>query len=298
MENVNSMKTDWEYHTLWRRLVPLYDPREAQAIVRTLLEEGYGLAMAEAITGGVERLPQEMKDRLTDQMGLLCQGVPIQQVLGFAWFCNRRFGVSPDVLTPRPETEELCRWMLQDQGGRTGVALLDIGTGSGCIACTMALDLPQAKVAAIDVSAAALDVARQNAHSLGAEVHFIEADILRLTNCVADRVNMNNRYDVIVSNPPYITNKERTEMHRNVLEHEPHAALFVPDDDPLLFYRHIARLGLDALRPDGSLYFEINPLFSQDLQDVLQGMGYTNIVIKKDEQGKERMARAQRAPSP
>lgn len=290
----HTLETQWQYHTLWRRLVPLYEAREAQAIVRTLLQEGYNLTMADVIADGVERLPQEKKDQMSTQMEQLCQAVPLQQVLGFAWFCGRRFSVSPHVLTPRPETEELCQWILQDLGKKDGLTLLDIGTGSGSIACTLALELPNAKVTALDISSEALDVAIHNANRLGAKVHFIKADILQQENLSNDNNTDDKQYDVIVSNPPYITNKERAEMHRNVLEHEPHTALFVPDNDPLLFYRSIAHYGLRALRPGGLLYFEINPLFSGELFTLLQDMGYTSIELKTDEQNKERMIKALR----
>jgi len=285
-------KNRMEYQTMWRRLVPLYEAREAQAIVRTLLDEGYGLSMADVLTGGVERLTQGATERLAKQMESLSLGVPLQQVLGYAWFCDRRYAVSPHVLTPRPETEEMCRWIVENMRQTGEQHLLDIGTGSGCIACTLALDLPQAKVTAVDISDKALQVASSNAESLGAKVRFLRKDILEPA-IGSDSDLRQQRYDIIVSNPPYITNGERAQMHRNVLEHEPHTALFVPDEDPLLYYRAIARLALDALKPGAWLYFEINPLFCQPLCQMLHDLGYANTTLKADEQGKIRMARAQ-----
>ena len=282
------MKTEWNYHALWRQLVPLYDAREAQALVRALLQDGHGLSMADVLTDGVERLPQERKERLVAQMEQLYQAVPVQQVLGFAWFCNRRFAVSPDVLTPRPETEELCRWILQGGEEKDVVALLDVGTGSGCIACTLAAEQPEARVTGWDVSAVALEIARENAKRTNVHVSFEQVDVLRRCRSIGDK------WDFIVSNPPYVCKREKAAMERNVLDYEPHLALFVPDDDPLLFYRAIAAYGQEALKPGGWLYFELNPLYASDVQRLLSMMLYHNIETKEDQFGKQRMIRAKR----
>ena len=220
-------------------------------------------------------------DRLLEQE-------PIQYVLGQANFCGRTFMVNEHVLIPRPETEELCRW-INSQDASPRVRLLDIGTGSGCIAITLAAMYPKAEVTAWDISPEALEVARENAKRTHVNVSFEQIDILHLPSNL-----LHQTYDLIVSNPPYICNKERACMEANVLEHEPHTALFVPDDDPLLFYHAIAQYGQTALEPEGWLYFEINPLYAQPLSDMLHMMSYHDIELKLDQYGKQRMIRAKR----
>jgi release factor glutamine methyltransferase len=201
------------------------------------------------------------------------------------------YHVEPGVLIPRPETEELVRWKplpLPSPKGE-GVNILDIGTGSGCIAITLAAMYPEAKVTAWDISEKALEVARKNAKHLAVNVNFEQVDIL--ANSQQPKANS---YDIIVSNPPYICNKEREAMEQNVLDYEPHEALFVPDDDPLLFYRAIAEYGNKALKSDGWLYFEINPLYAEPLRELLSTMSYHDLEIKNDQYGKQRFIRARR----
>ena len=219
------------------------------------------------------------------------QGEPIQYVIGFANFCNRDFAVEPDVLIPRPETEELCYWIVQDAKNATptsqGKTILDIGTGSGCIAITLALDIPKTKVTAWDISKEALAVACANADALKAtNVTFAQKDILK------EEVGGGCLYDIIVSNPPYICKKEADEMEQNVLEYEPHTALFVPDNDPLLFYRHIAEYAAKTLKPHGKLYFEINPLYAGQIKKMLAEQGFIDIIVKEDQFNKQRMIKA------
>jgi release factor glutamine methyltransferase len=221
-------------------------------------------------------------DRLLDQE-------PIQYVLGQADFCGRTFMVNEHVLIPRPETEELCRW-INSQDACPRVRLLDIGTGSGCIAITLAAMYPKAEVTAWDISPEALEVARENAKRTHVHVSFEQVDALNLPHSSF----LTSHFSLIVSNPPYICNKERACMEANVLEHEPHTALFVPDDDPLLFYRAIAQYGQTALEPRGWLYFEINPLYAQPLYDMLRMMSYHDIELNLDQYGKQRMIRAKR----
>jgi len=188
------------------------------------------------------------------------------------------------VLIPRPETYELCQWSIDAFKGGT---ILDIGTGSGCIACTIAAALPLAAVTAWDVSETALSVACGNAKRTNVQVSFERVDALNIPPTP-------DRWDIIISNPPYICERERAAMERNVLDYEPAEALFVPDDDPLLFYRAIAAYGQGALKPGGRLYFELNPLYASDVQHLLSMMLYHNIEIKEDQYGKQRMIRAQR----
>lgn len=277
------------YPELWKRLTTLYAEGEAKAIARMVYEVRYGLTLGDLLMGRDADLPQEELELMAQQLE---QGEPVQYVLGEEQFGGRTFKVTPDILIPRPETYELCEWVM-DEGQRTkdeGQTILDIGTGSGCIAITLALGLPQAKVTAWDISDKALAVARENAQRLGADVTFEQVDALNPpTSKFIPRTSF---LDIIVSNPPYICEKEKGQMEQNVLEHEPSLALFVPDDDPLLFYRAIARLGMSALMAGGWLYFEINPLHRDELVAMLSDMGYTQIEVRADQFGKQRMVRA------
>lgn len=268
------------YTELWRTLTAVYDEREAQAVARLVLEEHFGLTMADVLTG---RMPDE--GELAPIRQRLLAGEPVQYVLGWAAFGGRRFAVRPGVLVPRPETYELCQWTVDAERGAR--AILDVGTGSGCIACTLAAELAGAAVTAWDVSARALGVARENAERTNVNVSFEQVDVL--SNPPASR-----SWDVIVSNPPYVCEREQAAMERHVLDYEPHLALFVPDDDPLRFYRAIAAYGCQSLKPGGRLYFELNPLYAAELPPLLSAMSYHDIEIKADQYGKQRMIRAQR----
>ena len=286
------------YTDFWKRLATQYGEGEAKAIARLVYEVRYGLSLGDLLMGRDNEVPQEELE-LTAQR--LEQGEPVQYVLGEEQFGGRTFKVTPDVLIPRPETYELCNWLTADHSPLTThhspLTILDIGTGSGCIAITLALELPQAKVTAWDISDKALAVARENAQRLGADVTFEQVDILayglRLTAYGPPPSTFNPPpLTIIISNPPYICEAEKGQMERNVLEHEPSLALFVPDNDPLLFYRTIARLGLSALMAGGWLYFEINPLHRDELVTMLSDMGYTQIEVRADQFGKQRMVRA------
>ena len=218
------------------------------------------------------------------------KGEPVQYIIGVADFYGRQFQVAPGVLIPRPETSELCRWIIscrQEAGGR----ILDIGTGSGCIAITLALDIPDAIVTAWDISDDALRIASENARRLGASVTFEHCNALNIS-LTSHLSPLTSHYDLIVSNPPYICEKEKSAMECNVLDHEPHLALFVPDDDPLLFYRTIAQYAAEALTAQGSLFFEINPLYADDLAQMLRMMSYHGILIHQDQFGKPRFLKA------
>ncbi|MCR4852972.1 MAG: peptide chain release factor N(5)-glutamine methyltransferase [Prevotella sp.] len=274
------------YQELWHSLTPLYEPGEAQAIVRMLLDERFGLSLADVVCGGAEQLSE---DDLRPLMSRLQQGEPIQYVLGRAMFCGHTFGVAPGVLIPRPETEELCQWIAAD--AHRGGGILDVGTGSGCIAITLALACRQAHVTAVDISADALAIARQNASQLGATVDFRQLDILHSASL------LEGPFSVIVSNPPYICHKERESMHENVLRHEPEGALFVPDDDPLLFYRAIAHAGRRLLSPGGELFFEINPLYHDALVTLLSDEGYSETESRRDAFGKTRFIKSTFKPN-
>ena len=283
------------YRELWQPLTSRYTEPEAKAVARYLLEVGYGLSMTDILSGGAERLPA---DEMEENRRRLLNGEPVQYVIGKAEFGGRIFKVSPAVLVPRPETYELCQWVEKEERGERkeerDYSVLDIGTGSGCIAITLALDMPYAKVEAWDISEKALNIARQNAESLNAQVHFRQVDALNEPTEDSSLFTLHSSLNIIISNPPYICKQEETAMEAHVLDHEPHQALFVPDNDPLLFYRAIAQYGKSALVAGGWLYFEINPLYHEVLEKMLDEMGYFCIEMRKDQFGQWRFARAQR----
>ena len=273
------------YQEIWQRLSSSYDEGEAKAVARYLLDVGYGLTMTDIIGGAVETLDES---RLNEQLRRLQAGEPVQYVLGRTFFCGHEFRVRPGVLIPRPETEELvgvaCDKVARygERSGRNDgeIHILDIGTGSGCIAISLALAMPDAQVEAWDVSHEALAIARENARRLGAKVTFKQQDILKAPSL--------GKATLIISNPPYICEKERKDMEQRVLDHEPSLALFVPDDDPLLFYRAIAEYATRALTPKGLLLFEINPLYKDAMEEMLLSLHFHDIVFHEDQFGKIR----------
>lgn len=281
------------YQELKRQLMQRYDGSEAAAVARYLLEIKYGLTIADVACGGVDQLDEDV---LAVDVARLLNGEPVQYVVGEAEFFGRRFVVRPGVLIPRPETEELCQWILSADHasasgeGKRGISILDIGTGSGCIAVTLAADLPMASVFAWDISERALTIARENACRHAVNVQLEKHDVL----APLPSFSCETTFSLIVSNPPYVCRSEAAQMEPHVLEHEPHEALFVPDDDALLFYRVIARLGLQLLLPGGWLYFEINPLYADDIVSLMREMEYTDVETRRDQFGKTRMIRGRR----
>ena len=262
------------------RLTPLYGEREAQQIARIVICELGGLSFTDLTLSPDESLEI---DTLESAIEELASGRPVQYVLGHTEFCGLDFRVREGVLIPRPETEELVQWIvcgnhLPDQ------SILDVGTGSGAIAITLAHLLPVARVTAVDLSPQALTIARENAQRLQTKVSFEEADALGEL-FPGER----GRFDLIISNPPYIPERERTLMRPNVTEHEPSLALFVPDNDPLLFYRSIARNARRLLRPEGSLYFEIHEDFAEEISRMLVEEGFPTTEVRKDINDKNRM---------
>lgn len=345
------------YNQLWKRLTAIYNEREAQAIVRTVLDALFGMSLTDICLGKVTQLSADDTTRLEKIMQRLEKSEPVQYVLGAEWFAGRLFDVAPGVLIPRPETEDLVKWACdeakekekednskeergkeekevskkreaqkkeeqplssplkeEEEGLRKGEdaskkeeqllssllksnkevskkgeevphpSILDIGTGSGCIAITVALALPQARVTAWDISTDALAIAAGNAHRLGASVRFEHQDALSAPDD-------EERWDVIVSNPPYICDRERADMSDNVLSYEPELALFVPDSDPLLFYRAIARYASKALKPGGRLLFETNTAYTHEVAQVMADEGFTAIEVRNDCFGKPRMVK-------
>lgn len=275
------MKT---YQQLWQSLTPLYEAGEAQAIVRTVLEVKYGMTLTDIICGKVNELSADEGKKLEEIAGRLQKGEPVQYILGQTDFAGRTFHVAPGVLIPRPETAELCNWIAEDCQPNTRI--LDICTGSGCIAITLGLNIKESEVTGWDISEDALRIARKNVETLGATNVSIEhRDALALSDD-------GKSWNIIVSNPPYICEKEKTEMEKNVLDYEPDIALFVPDENPLKFYLAITKFASIGLCNNGLLYFEINPVYEKETRMMLDGFGFKDIVTKEDSFGKERMMRA------
>ena len=287
------------YQEICRRLSDVYDVREAKAVARILIEELFALSYADIICGGVEQLNAIDEKRLEEALRRLMAGEPLQYVLGYADFAGLRFGVAPGVLIPRPETEWLVDRAATMVGqGRDDASampynegkprILDIGTGSGCIAVSVKKRLPQAYVEAWDISADALNIAKANAARLSANVEFRQCDALK---ALAGEQSWN----CIVSNPPYICLSESEAMEKNVLEHEPHTALFVPDSDPLLFYRAIGDYAVKTLLPGGVLLFECNTRYAQATANMLLGIGMEQAKVVDDCFGKPRFVEARKA---
>lgn len=289
------MKT---YQQLWQSITTLYEAGEAQAIVRTVLDVKYGMTLTDIICGKVNELSADEERKLEEIIRRLQKGEPVQYVLGEAYFAGRTFHVEPGVLIPRPETAELCEWIEKDVTESKGITegekeentirILDICTGSGCIAITLGLNIGGSEVTGWDISEDALKIAQGNVALLDAgNVKIGYQDALKLAE-TSDA----GRWNIIVSNPPYICEKEKAEMEKNVLDYEPDLALFVPDENPLKFYRAIAEFASTELRSRGLLYFEINPLYEKETREMLEGFGFEDIETKEDSFGKKRMMRA------
>lgn len=256
------------------RLQPYYTAEEVSALSRIVCCDLLGQAPTDYYLGKDIVLSSKKEQELEDILQRLSRFEPLQYIEGRTLFLGREFWVAPGVLIPRPETEELVELMLKEIPA--DARILDVGTGSGCIAISLAKELPDTLVTAWDVSPEALSVARANARKLQADVRFVECDVLA---CQVDEVGL---YDVIVSNPPYVTEAEKADMEPNVLQWEPSLALFVPDDDPLRFYRRIAVLGRDMLADGGRLYFEINRAYGREMVEMLRTMGYVGVRVEKD----------------
>ena len=267
-------------------LQDIYPPEEVKALSMLICCDMLGLDALD-IYMGKDIILSECKQReLENIIFRLQKNEPIQYIRGFAEFCGRKFKVAPGVLIPRPETAELVELIVKENPGARH--LLDIGTGSGCIAISLDKNLPDAKVDAWDISEEALAIARKNNEELDAQVTFRRQDVFS-----ADGMQ-GTSYDIIVSNPPYVTETEKTEMEANVLDWEPGLALFVPDEDPLRFYRQIAELGRKLLRPGGKLYFEINQAYGQDMIRMIEMNQYRDVRVIKDIFGKDRIVTANR----
>jgi len=270
------------------RLASIYEKTEAHNIVLQLLQRGTKLSRARLLSDGEVSFKGAEAEEMEQCMARVLQHEPIQYILGSVDFRGVSLKVDHRVLIPRPETEELVEWVLQESSCSRCI-ILDCCTGSGCIAIALAKQLPEATLLACDISLDALEVARENAVRNQVKIHFFEADVLSPE--FAAKISP---ADIIVSNPPYVLNQEAAAMHANVLNFEPHQALFVSDDDPLIFYRAIANAALHKLSQKGKLFFEINATFGREVVRMLKLVGFTHIELKNDLSGNSRMVRAQR----
>lgn len=260
-----------------------YPTGEVTALTRIIATELLGFSQTSFFLKDDVTLTAEQESQLCNTLERLKEHEPIQYILGYSDFCGLRFNVTTATLIPRPETSELVEWVASEAAGKERI--LDIGTGSGCIAVSLSHKMPQSKVTAWDISPEALAVATENSKANNCNVTFEQIDILAYKPA-------GEQFDIIVSNPPYIKENEKEAMHANVLDWEPHTALFVPNNDPLLFYRTIAEKGLTLLPPGGKLYFEINRAHGKETIEMLTTLGYTSIELRKDIADNDRMIRA------
>lgn len=270
-------------HYIRKELADRYPPAEIESFIRLIFSWLKNYSPTDIIVKSDRALDADERQKLVDIVERLKNNEPIQYILGETEFYGLPFRVTPAVLIPRPETEELVDWILRNNQIENPT-ILDIGTGSGCIPVSLKKNLPGAKVSACDISPEALAVARQNAALNEAEVNFFELDILK-----NNQSEVNEKLDILVSNPPYITEKEKNLMQQNVLDFEPHLALFVANDSALIFYEAIARFGALNLKPGGKLYWEINEAYGEDCVQLLERTGYSAIQLHRDMQGRDRM---------
>jgi release factor glutamine methyltransferase len=277
------MQQSFDY--ISQSLSHLYSKPEAGRLAMLIMEHITQFSQAKILTNKNTILSDTQHEKVQLIVERLKKNEPLQYILGESEFYGLNFEVNPATLIPRPETEELVDWIIADQQDLSQ-HILDIGTGTGCIAISLAKNIPNSIVTAFDVSLDALETANKNASLNQVKVDFKEYDILQKEN------HFNGVFDIIVSNPPYVCEKEKTEMKDNVLKYEPHLALFVPDNDPLLFYRSIAHFARTHLTENGSLYFEINRAFGKETCDMLAELGFSSIQLKKDLSGNDRMIKA------
>jgi len=272
---------------LTKELNKVYDDDELKNIIELVTEHITNMSRAEQVKNKVPYLTCTQLENLDEITEKLKKNEPVQYVLGEAWFTGMKFKVNKNVLIPRPETEELVDWILREAASHElrAASILDVGTGSGCIPITIKKILQEANVSAIDVCSEALFTATENAIELNVGVNFLLLDFLN-----EERWNELGQYDIIVSNPPYVKQSEINTMHERVKEFEPHLALFVPDEDALLFYKKLSDFALKHLKPDGNLFVEINEALGEQVVNLFRG--FANIELRKDMQGKDRMIKA------
>lgn len=285
MNYVCVMKLTEAYQNLVKNISVIYHPREAENIADLVTEKISGIT-PQNLRSTDRNLSDDEISAITSAEKRLLNNEPVQYILNEAWFYDAPFYVDRNVLIPRPETEELVNWVIKENKNNSTFSILEIGTGSGCIPITLKRKLPQAKVLSCDISEGAIEVAKRNAAQLLAEVEFLQLDILNPKNWMQLPI-----VDIIVSNPPYITNDEKTTIAKNVIDNEPEIALFVPDDNPLVFYEVIAILGKTHLKPQGCIYVEINEELGIQVMSLFNRNQY-KAELMKDMQGKDRMVKA------
>ena len=279
---MNSMTIKHYRDYFIQELTPLYEVGEAESFFYLVLEAKHQLKRVDLALQPDLAFSEFELESWSSILQQLKQEIPIQYILGFTHFYGLEFEVNSAVLIPRPETEELVDWIINSSKVHSKLKILDIGTGSGCIAISLAKNFPNAEVFALDVSEKALATAKKNAALNQVAIQFIHQSIL-------ETEDLGQQFDVIVSNPPYVRHLEKQEIKKNVLDNEPHLALFVDDNDALVFYRKIAQLAQKNLNPQGQLYFEINQYLGQEMLDLLQKMGFKDTVLRKDIYGNDRM---------
>jgi len=280
------------FSTFKQSLGTLYDTSEIEALTLMIISEITELSKAMIKAFPEQEITLQQHEKLNNILARLQTGEPIQYILGHTEFYGLTFKVNPSVLIPRPETEELVEWVLNSkvESQKSKVSnILDIGTGSGCIAISLKKNFPTAQVSAIDISTEALQTAKQNAELNEVDINFIHADILNINSQIEIP-----KSEIIISNPPYVTLHDKTQMHTNVTDFEPHTALFVPENDPLIFYKAIADFAIDNLAPKGLLFFEINESLGKETVEMLESKGFKDIELRKDMSGRDRMVRATR----
>ena len=276
------------FYELKDKLQPLYDERESESLAHEIMYFITGLDKIQRLLQKEVLFTIAQQEKYELAVSDLLSGKPLQYVTGSAWFLGREFHVTEHVLIPRPETEELVQWIIDDRKNKAGnINILEIGTGSGCIPISLKLALKPADVTTCDISNEALNVAKGNANRLKAEVNFLQLDFLDVSQHNKLAAN-----DIIVSNPPYIPATEKERMHTNVKDYEPGIALFVPDDDPLVFYRAIAAFGKEHLKSNGYIYCELDAGHAMDCKTLFEEAGYNNVLLTKDMSGNWRMLRA------
>jgi release factor glutamine methyltransferase len=287
MKTVKQVLSDFS-----EQLSAIYDANEVNSLCVIVLENVVDISSAKIKAFPETEISTPDSERITNILTRLETGEPIQYILGYAEFYGLTFKVNPSVLIPRPETEELVDWIIKSRRLAVGswqkpFHILDIGTGSGCIPISLKKNLPEAEVSAIDISPQALQTAKENAEQNQVDVQFILDDILNPKSEI-----LNSKFEIIISNPPYVTLDDKKLMHTNVTDFEPHTALFVSNDDPLVFYKAIADFALTHLEKDGLLFFEINESYGKQIVDILNCKQFINIELRKDMSGKNRMVKA------
>lgn len=273
-------------HFIRYSLREVYPENEIQSLVSIIFEKKVNLKKTDILLNRAEGVNQKTVDEIIKIVDQLKMAVPIQYILGETTFYDLSLEVNPSVLIPRQETEELVDWIIKDNP-ETGLKILDIGTGSGCIAITLAKNLKKPDIDAVDTNQNIIDLAKKNAQQNKVKINAFIGDILK------DMPDTNN-YDIIVSNPPYVLESEKRNMHDNVVLHEPESALYVPDSKALIYYQNIASYAFNNLKVSGKLYFEINEKKGKEIRTLLKDEGFSNVEIKKDINGKDRMIKAKK----